>query len=138
MRLYSDTWLACRNTRCNNTPRNPAILIAGNYNRSPAWSLDGKQLYYLRGNEAAQNLTMMVVDIAEGNPSPARVLIDPWPTGATAIRRMYDLLEDGTFLTALNIDEQNELDALRQRNAVDEIQIILNFFDLLRERLGVQ
>ena len=74
---------------------------------------------------------MMVVDIAEGNPSRARSLIDPWPFITTTPTRNYDVLEDGSFMTSLADEQGIEQDAER-----GELQVVLNFFEVLRQRIA--
>ncbi len=83
---------------------------------------------------------MMVVDMIEGRPSPARPLIDPWPYGRSVPARNYDVFEDGGFI-ALVVDPQSngdekESSSPRERHRVDELQVVLNFFEVLRQRVG--
>lgn len=83
---------------------------------------------------------MMVVDMDEGAPSPFRSLIDPWPYLNTVGARSYEVLEDGAFITTmdeaeLSADEEDRSGA-RQRNRIDEIQVVLNFFEVLRQRVA--
>ena len=120
----------------------PAILISSNGSHSPAWSRDGAQLYFLQSDEGGQKMTMMVVDISEGRPSPSRSLIDPWPYATTIVSRSYDVLEDGAFIAMMTGAQINVAgtagttrSAFRQRHRVDELQMVLNFFELLRNRV---
>ncbi len=46
-------------------------------NLSPTWSRDGSQLYFLHRQLSPRREVMTVVDIIDGVPSPARLLIDP-------------------------------------------------------------
>ena len=85
---------------------------------------------------------MMVVDISEGRPSPSRSLIDPWPYATTIVSRSYDVLEDGAFIAMMTSAQINVAgtagttrSAFRQRHRVDELQMVLNFFELLRNRV---
>ena len=111
----------------------PAVLISGNGSRAPAWSSDGTQLYFIQANATLQRNGMMVVDINEGRPSPALPLIDPWPYKATITRRSYDVFEDGAFIAAV---PDGEIRYARERYRVDELQVVLNFFEVLRQRVA--
>ncbi len=80
---------------------------------------------------------MMVVDMAEGNPSRARPLIDPWPFNTTTPTRNYDVLEDGSFITSMADEQRIEQDAERPGLfRVVELQVVLNFFEVLRQRVA--
>ncbi len=81
----------------------------------------------------------MVVDIAEGRVSPARPLIDPWPYIASATTRSYDVLADGGFIAVLRGqfgNEEEESIGWRERFRVSELQVVLNFFEVLRQRVA--
>ena len=81
---------------------------------------------------------MMVADITDGVPSPARSLIDPWPYYTTAISRNFDVLEDGSFITSIGSSQDNNDTeagiAAAEELAVSELQVVFNFFELLGER----
>jgi len=111
----------------------PAVFISGNGSSTPAWSRDGTQLYFLQTDANSQQEVMMQVDIADGKPSPARSVIHPWPYLTTVPTRSYDILEDGAFI-AVAIDE--EFTNFRDLNSVDEIHVVLNFFEVLRQRVA--
>ena len=76
---------------------------------------------------------MMVVDIAEGRPSRARLLIDPWPYNTTIPTRNYDVLEDGGLIAIMVEDESSNF---RERYRVDELQVVFNFVEVLRQRMA--
>ena len=117
----------------------PAVLISGSGSTRPAWSHDGTQLYFLQNNASLQRHIMMVVDIAEGRPSSARLLIDPWPYITTSGARNYDLFEDGGFIAATidlqSNDDEEESSGFREQYRVGELQVVLNFFEVLRQRV---
>ncbi len=110
-----------------------AALISGNGSAAPAWSRDGTQLYFRQGSLILQTVVLMVVDITEGRPSPARLLIDPWPYMNLNPTRSFDVLEEGGFI-ATTMDGAQVADA-SERYRVDEIQVVLNFFEVLRQRV---
>ena len=116
----------------------PAVLISGNGSTAPAWLRDGTQLYFRQNNASLQRNVMMVVDMDEGRPSPARPLIDPWPYDTYNPARSYDVLEAGGFIATIDDDEiGNDRERYyRERYRVDEIQVILNFFEVLRQRVA--
>jgi hypothetical protein len=115
-----------------------AILIAsGSYSES-AWSRDGKQLYFLESNPDTSTIRMMVTEIKDGVPSPVRPLIDPWPYILTARGRNFDVLEDGSFITSINSSQTNNNTSAQiaqaDEMAVSELQVVFNFFELLRRQ----
>ena len=111
----------------------PAVLISGNGSRAPAWSRDGTQLYFRQTNASPRRVVIMVVDIAEGRPSRARLLIDPWPYNTATPARSYDVLEDGGFIAVMIEDESSNF---RERYRVDELQVVFNFVEVLRQRMA--
>jgi Tol biopolymer transport system component len=101
----------------------PPTLIADR-GSEPAWSPDGRQIYY-RGDEG-----LYAVDVTPGADFRAgrpRVLIEPWPSGSVPVR-LYDVFPDGSFLTVGPNEDTVE--------SVSELQVVLNFFDVLEERMG--
>jgi len=73
----------------------PAIQISNGGGTNPAWSPDGRDLYYV-GREAA----LMVVDMGAGlalRPGRPRVLFQKFPCCRTPVRG-FDVLRDGSFL----------------------------------------
>ena len=122
-----------------------ATLVESNFVSSPAWSHDGKQLYYLSVYVISKaqknyNLRMLVVDIDNGTPSPARTLIDPWPYGDTTAFRTYEVLEDGSFITTsfvgLGQGQSSGLGEEWDELGITELQVVLNFHELLRKRMA--
>ena len=60
------------------------------------------------------------------------MLIDPWPYIPNTPVRGYDVLVDG-LLVVLGAGGGAQL---RRNMRVDEFHVILNYFDVLRERVG--
>jgi hypothetical protein len=111
----------------------PAVLISGGESVAPAWSRDGTQLYFQQGSSFQGGVVLMVVDIIQGRPSPERPLIDPWPYSRTIPAKNYDVLEDGAFIATTH---SKEFTNLKERYRVDELQVVLNFFEVLRQRVA--
>jgi len=118
----------------------PAVLVSGNGSRAPAWSRDGTQLYFLQSNASLQRDVMMVVDIADGTSSPARPLMDPWPYEQTYPGRSYDVLADGRIIAVSNNEgfgeDEEQSSTYRELYRVDELQIVFNFIEVLRQRMA--
>lgn len=114
-----------------------AILVAGRSSH-PAWSRDGTQLYFLERNPDTSIVRMMVADITNGVPSPIRPLIHPWPYNTTVNTRNFDVLEDGSFITSIGSSQGNNgtssNNAVAEELAVSELQVVFNFFELLRRQ----
>jgi Tol biopolymer transport system component len=116
----------------------PATLISGNGGVSPAWSSDGAQIYYLERDVNRTQARMMVVDVVPESPFRAgrpRVFLDPWPTTDTTVLRAYDVLGDGQFVLPMR-DDGVDGNELRTRFAVGEFQVVLNFLEAFRQRVG--
>jgi len=118
----------------------PATLISDNGYASPSWSPDGTQIYFFPLDRSLARSVLMVVDFVPDVPSQSRPLIDPWVYGWSTPAGRQDVLADGAFITSAlesNIvasEEWTEI-VLRQLR-VSEIQIVLNFFEILRQRVG--
>ena len=73
------------------------VQLSTNGGRSPAWSADGRELFYLGREAAGGSLQMMVVEVATGSSlgaSPPTVLFAaPYLTALVA--RNYDVTPDG-------------------------------------------
>jgi hypothetical protein len=116
----------------------PATLISGNGGIAPAWSSDGRQIYYLERDFNRTRATMMVVDVGPGTPFQAgrpRVLLDPWPSTDFLPIRGYDVLEDGRFVLSTR-DDYADTNPPRLQFAVEEFQVVLNFLEAFRRRVG--
>jgi Tol biopolymer transport system component len=110
-----------------------AILIASGRSSASAWSRDSTQLYFIETDRDTSTVRMMVADITNGVPSPVRPLIDPWPYRTTVVSRNFDVLEDGSFITSIGSSQDNN-DTELEDLAVAELQVVFNFFELLRRQ----
>ena len=105
---------------------NAATLITDD-GASPAWSPDGKQIYFSRDG------VLLAVDVTPGDefqagrPAP---FIDPWSLGTVQVRN-YDVFTDGSFVIAVD-DEPSRL----EKYGATELTVILNFFEELKRRVG--
>ena len=124
-----------------------ALQISGNGGTEPAWSPDGRRLYYKSpGAQGAQLLKFVDITIdTDRVPSPMQagreaVLIEPWPYVGTTPTRSFDVAPDGSFIAVKpeNSDAANPGEninaALRRLHAVPELQIVLNFAEELQVR----
>jgi len=70
---------------------------------------------------------MMVVDMDRGKPSPARRVMD-WPHSVFMPATQFDVLPDGSFITApVRVND----DPYR----ADHIEVVVNFATLLERRM---
>ena len=104
-----------------------ATLISPAGGVSPAWSRDGRQLFYI----PLATRSMMVVNVVPGDPFVAdrpRTLFERW-RGPFVPVRGYDVFQDGSFVTSIaeDVEATSELPT--------EVRVILNFFDAIRARL---
>ena len=76
----------------------------------------------------------MAVDVTPGDefqagrPAP---LIDPWTFSFEPVRG-YDIFPDGSFVIAVPDDDRSRLEQF----GVTEFHVILNFFEVLKARVG--
>jgi len=106
----------------------PAIQISGKGGSSPAWSPDGRQIYYNQGR------VLMAVDVTPGDEFQAgrpASFIDPWHGGLGQPVRTHDVFADGSFVTTVQDDDGSPLEQF----GVTEFHVILNFFEELKERV---
>ncbi|OGT70687.1 MAG: hypothetical protein A3H44_11065 [Gammaproteobacteria bacterium RIFCSPLOWO2_02_FULL_57_10] len=125
-----------------------ALQISGNGGSEPAWSPDGRQLYYRSPGAAADTAVLKGVDITlnttnSGSPLQVgreAVLIEPWPYQSITPTRSFDVAPDGSFIVIKLVDDSaatpGEAPAARTRRryAVPEFYIVLNFAEELRGR----
>ena len=105
----------------------PATPISSDGGVAPAWSLDGRRLYFRQGR------VLMAIDVAPGDPfgaGRAVPLIDPWTSSAIPVRS-FDVFADGSFVTAV----REEPDGDPRDDLPAELRVILNFLDEVRARV---
>lgn len=115
----------------------PAVQISEGGGTAPAWSTDGKRLYYLTIPTPGRLPSMMAVDVAPGAPfraGRAVSLIASWPYVATTPATAYDVAEDGSFVVP-TLSGGRVSGNERTRFRVGEIHVVLNFLSELRERV---
>jgi len=127
-----------------------AVQISGNGGREPAWSPDGRSLYYtsagatagvavLSGVEVTFNATSAGSQIQAGRES---VLLEHWPYQGTVPARSYDIAPDGSFIVRKSVDDagvipgQSTIATDRSQYSVPEFHIVLNFAEELRGRVA--
>ena len=112
----------------------PATLISGAGGSIPAWSHDGRQLYFVEVRDDRR--VMMAVDVAPGDPfqvGRAVPLIDPWTFSHIPVRG-YEVLADGSFV--IGVDDGAGGSVLAELGAT-ELRVVLNWHEELLDRVPV-
>lgn len=103
----------------------PVTPISAGTGVAPAWSADGRRLFY-DGREGTDLGTMMVVDVVPGGGfvvgRPRQLFEGPFES--TALVRGFDVTPDGDFVTM-------SLSSLSPE-PVTRLQVVLNWFEELR------
>jgi eukaryotic-like serine/threonine-protein kinase len=110
----------------------PATKVSVSGGGRPAWSRDGKHLYFVARVSARP--VMMVADVAtepDFRVDRVRSLIDPWSYRMTGPMRSYDVLPDGSFVAVRDTTDRDSAFALL---AAREIHVVLNFAEELKRR----
>ena len=124
-----------------------ALQISGNGGADPAWSPDGRRLYY-RSTGAQGTRLLKFVDITidtDRVASPMQagreaILSEPWPYIGTSVSRSFDVAPDGSFIALKSGDRdaanpgESTSAMYRRVSAVSELQIVVNFAEELRVR----
>jgi serine/threonine-protein kinase len=98
------------------------VLVSTEGGSNPAWSRDGRQLYYNGGSFAAR---IAVVDVASGSTLN---LSRPRPFGQYSVADpSFDVLPDGRLLL---------ISGAGNDGSTPELRLIVNWFDELRQKLA--
>jgi len=106
----------------------PATLISED-GQAPAWSSDGRQIYYSQGGG------LMAVDVTPGDQfevSRARPLIERWQS-AGSVFRSYDVFPDGSFVTGAHLI--SDFESFIKVNGATELHVVVNWFEELKARV---
>lgn len=113
----------------------PALKISAHGGMSPAWSPDGKWLYYLTTGSPQSMVRVAIAarpgGLTAGLPS---VVISRWIYQWTVPNRNFDVLRDGSFVTVTG-RKQGADGAIRSYHKVTEFRVVLNFLSELRARV---
>jgi serine/threonine-protein kinase len=109
------------------------VLVSNGGGTFPLWSRDGRELFYMRPGAQDQ---LMSVSIDTVEPDEAfvfrnREVVMDWPYSLRGQGRNYDVSLDGQRFLALK-----ESGAGTGRSDSEEINVVLNWFAELRERMG--
>ena len=109
------------------------VLISNDGGMFPLWSRDGRELFYVRPGASNQ---LMSVSIDTVEPGEAFVFRDrevvmEWPYSVRGQGRNYDISLDGQRFLALKAEGTGT-----EQGGSVEINVVLNWFTELRERMG--
>lgn len=121
----------------------PATLVSDAGGFGPLWSPDGGGLYYLGPEGDPPHPALMTVDIEVGDElhvGRAVPLIDPWRYDTTIPIRSPDVAADGSFIARRGLRdadfrEGTRVNRERIADRVEQIHVVLNWFEELRERV---
>jgi len=123
----------------------PVTLISGEGGINPAWSPDGREIYYLRALPGAAVPDLVAVDVIPGDEFQVgrpTLLVSRWINPWVPVRS-YDVLADGSFVFAQREefnseaggDGQSVIANLLERLGATELHVILNWTEVLKERV---
>lgn len=118
----------------------PATSISGDGGTNPAWSADGRQIFYHRGG------VLMAVDVTPGDEfqvGPPAPLLDPWTFTFSPVRG-YDVFSDGSFIFGVPDQDESQSGTNAEsrvanrlkRFGATELHVILNWVEELKDRVG--
>lgn len=111
---------------------NPAVQISGTGGTAPAWSRDGRGLYYMTTATPRALLRVPIASAAGAlTAGPPTTVQARWPYEFYTTSRGYDVLRDGSLL---GVQERTRAGS-RQVNRVTELYVVLNFVQELRARV---
>jgi Tol biopolymer transport system component len=100
-------------------------------NHHPAWSRDGKELFYIPGpGEMAAITFTSTPSVAFGNPVQVRPAVN---TYSPDVPRQYDITPDGKFIGLLGSDQ-----SVGGAPITPQINIILNWLEELKQRVPIK
>lgn len=99
-------------------------------NHHPAWSADGRHLYYLPGPGRLERVEVST-ERGVGFGTPVVLTFDPLRGAAPIAARSYDLMADGSILGTMAHGSQNEM--VRNR-----IVVVLNWLEELKRLVPAQ
>ena len=113
----------------------PAVQISNSGGTAPAWSPDGRFLYFL--STAAVPAMLRVPITTKGGTlvaGPPTTVLAQWPYSTSTPSRTYDVAPDGSLL-GVSFAGGSNTTALRAQHKVTELHIVLNFLEELRARV---
>jgi Tol biopolymer transport system component len=99
-------------------------------NHHPAWSPDGKQLFYVTGPGQFASVTVTTQPTVSFGP-PVRAPRSGFATSVPANARTFDVLPDGQHFIGVAPAGQKQ----SSTSGTPQIQVVLNWFDELKQRV---
>jgi serine/threonine-protein kinase len=113
-------------------PSGPKYQISREPSEAPAWSPDGKELFYYQ-TDSAKLVTVRIQTLPSFSFGDPAVLPIERMIQATGNPRQYDVLPDGRILILQAVPQ-----AATESHPTQEIHVVLNWFRELQERVPVK
>src|SRR5262245_44894799 len=114
-------------------PKGAKYLVSKEPANAPAWSRDGKELFYYQTDAAKFVAVRIQTQPSFSVGEPADIPIDRM-IQAPGASREYDILPDGRFLVLLPAPQPGET----ATRPTQQINVVLNWFEELKQRLPVK
>jgi len=126
-------WLAYTSTRAGRTeiwvqgyPEGVPIRVSSNGGYEPRWSADGRELFFLQGNELMSAAVEIGTEFSFA--APKRLFTGRYTLNPTGGAVSYDVARDGRFVMILPEERSREA-------ASPGIVVVLNFGEELKQRV---
>ena len=107
------------------------VQVSNNGGRYPLWSRDGRELFYLQPGPELISVSLDTGEADQPFTFGDREVVMDWPYFAGATGRTYDVSPEGERFLAITVAGAGE-------GGTQEIYLVTNWFEELRERVGIE